>query len=186
MAEADLADIVRWRSDPEVIEFWGPPPAGEREARAEDLEPDVNPVWRFVIEVRGQGVGQVQYYHDYADTDYTWSAGIDIYIGDAAARNRGAGTEAIRTLLRYLFEAKRLHRVIIDPEPANQRAIRSYQKAGFRFDGRLRHHGRVGDRFVDAHWMSILEDEWPVARARWESERGPVPRLDAPPGPAGS
>ena len=181
IAERDLPDIIRWRSDPGVVEFWGPPPANEAAAR-EDLRPDVNPVWRFVIEVEGRGVGHIQYYHAYADTDYTWSAGIDIYIGEPKARGRGLGTEAMRTLLRYLFEVKRLHRVTIDPEPGNRRAIRSYEKAGFRFDGLLRHHARLGDRYVDAYWMSILDDEWPAARARWEAERGPLPpHADGPP-----
>lgn len=75
-------------------------------------------------------------------------------------------------LLRYLFEVKRLHRVTIHPEVANRRAIRSYEKAGFRLDGVLRHNDRFEDgRYADTHFMSILEDEWPEARARWAAER---------------
>lgn len=102
---------------------------------------------------------------------YLWTAGIDIFIGEPDARDRGVGTEAVRTLLQYLFEVKRLHRVTIDPEVGNRRAIRSYEKAGFRFDGVLRHNDRFEDgRYADTHFMSIIEDEWPAARARWEAE----------------
>lgn len=75
-------------------------------------------------------------------------------------------------LLRYLFEVKRLHRVTIDPEVDNARAIHTYQKAGFRLEGVLRHNDRIHDRYVDTQYLSILEDEWPEARARWLAERG--------------
>lgn len=169
--ESDLADLLRWRQDPEVVRFWDDAPEDLDACREEFLDLDTVPVWRFVIEWEGRGVGNIEYSHPYADTDYLWTAGIDIFIGEPDARDRGVGTEAVRTLLQYLFEVKRLHRVTIDPEVGNPRAIRSYEKAGFRFDGVLRHNDRFGSgRYVDTHFMSILEDEWPAARARWEAE----------------
>jgi len=169
--DSDLPDLLRWRQDPEVVEFWDVAPETIEEAREEFLEADIVPLWRFVIEWQGRGVGSVEYSHPYADTDYLWTAGIDIFIGEPAARNRGVGTEAVRTLLQYLFEVKHLHRVTIDPEVGNARAIRSYEKAGFRFDGVLRHNDRFENgRYVDTHFMSIIEDEWPAAKNRWEAE----------------
>lgn len=170
--ESDLADLFRWRQDPEVVAFWDAAPADLDGCREEFLDLDTVPVWRFIIEWEGRGVGNIEYSHPYADTDYLWTAGIDIFIGEPAARDRGVGTEAVRTLLQYLFEVKRVHRVTIDPEVENRRAIRSYEKAGFRFDGVLRHNDRFEDgRYVDTHFMSILDDEWPEARSRWEAER---------------
>jgi RimJ/RimL family protein N-acetyltransferase len=171
IAEADLPDIVRWLTDPDVVRYYGDPPASLDQARAHYLEADVNPCWRFVIELDGRGVGEIQYHHAYPGDDYTWSAGIDIFIGEADARDRGVGTEAIRTMLAYLFEQKHVHRVTIDPEVANARGIRCYEKAGFRLDGVLRHNFFHHGEYVDTHFMSILEDEWPAAKARWEAER---------------
>ena len=75
-------------------------------------------------------------------------------------------------MLRYLFEVKRCHRVTIDPEVGNRRAIRCYEKAGYRFDGVLRHNAFEHGEYVDTYFMSILEHEWPAAKARWEAERG--------------
>lgn len=173
VADADLADLLRWRQDPEVVQFWDVAPETLEEAREEFLDADSSPLWRFVIEWRGRGVGNIEYSHLYPDTDYLWSAGIDIFIGEPEARNHGVGTEAVRTLLQYLFEVKRLHRVTIDPEVRNARAIRSYEKAGFRLDGILRHNDRFEDgRYADTYFMSILEDEWPAAKARWGAELG--------------
>ncbi|MCH9058351.1 MAG: GNAT family N-acetyltransferase [Planctomycetes bacterium] len=92
-------------------------------------------------------------------------------IAEREARNRGTGTEAVRTMLRYLFEVKRCHRVTIDPQTGNARAIRCYENAGFRLDGVLRHNDRISGRYVDTHAMSMLEDEWPTAKEQWEAER---------------
>ncbi|MEX2228162.1 MAG: GNAT family protein [Dehalococcoidia bacterium] len=175
IAEVDLPDIVRWLTDPDVVRYYGDPPASLERARTDYLEPDVNPTWRFVIELEGRGVGEIQYYHAYAGADYTWSAGIDIFIGEPDARDRGVGTEAIRTMLAFLFEQKHVHRVTIDPEVANARGIRCYEKAGFRLDGVLRHNFFHHGEYVDTHFMSILEDEWPAAKARWEAERPRAP-----------
>ncbi len=172
--EGDLPDLMRWLADPEVIEFYGDAPATIEAARDDYLEADVNPVWRFVIEEDGRGVGEIQYGHDYPGDDYAWKAGIDIFIGEPDARDRGVGTEAIRTMLQHLFEVQSLHLVTIDPEVANARGIRAYEKAGFRLDGVLRHHAFEHGEYVDTHFMSILEDEWPAARARWETERAAV------------
>ena len=169
--ERDLPDIMRWQRDPEVAAFFFEPDMDIATARTQYMEPDVAPCWRFVIELDGRGVGEIQYWHPYAGEGWAWSAGIDIFIGEPYTRDRGTGTEAIRTMLRYLFETLGCHRVTIDPEPRNARAIRCYEKAGFRFEAVLRHYLRVGGEYVDAHFMSILEDEWPAARARWEAER---------------
>ena len=76
----------------------------------------------------------------------------------------------MRTLLEHLFEVKGVNRVTIGPEPANRRAIRSYEKTGFQLDGVIRRSYKVDDRWVDAVHMTMLDDEWPAAKARWEAE----------------
>ena len=78
----------------------------------------------------------------------------------------------MRTLLQYLFESKGVNRVTIGPEPANRRAVRSYEKTGFQLDGVIRRSYKVDDRWVDAVHMTILDDEWPAAKAKWEMETG--------------
>lgn len=172
LAESDLPDLMRWRADPEVVAFYGEPPASLEVCRAEYLEPDVNPCWRFVIEWQGRSVGEIQYYHDYPGAEYEWNAGIDIFIGEPDARGLGVGIEAVRTMLRYLFESRKVHRAIIDPEVGNARAIHVYQRAGFRLDGMIRHNAFEHGEYVDTQYLTILEDEWPDARARWFEERG--------------
>ncbi|MCY3748270.1 MAG: GNAT family protein [Chloroflexi bacterium] len=164
----DLPLLMRWLADPEVQAFYGRPPKSVAEAHDSYLVAEDAPCWRFVIEAQGRAVGEIQYYHPYLNE--RWSAGIDIFIGEPGDRNRGLGTEAVRTLLQHLFEVKGVNRVTIGPEPANRRAIRSYEKTGFQPDGVIRRSYQVDDRWVDAVHMTILDDEWPAARARWERE----------------
>ena len=45
---SDIPTLFRWRHDPEVIQWWDEPPASEAELAEEELEPDVNPCWRFI------------------------------------------------------------------------------------------------------------------------------------------
>lgn len=168
----DSAAFARWLSDPEVMASFGRPPDDSSATPSEEATPAGLPGRSFVIEDRGRPIGGIEYFHDRPSAP--WSAGIDIFIGEPDARDRGLGTEALRTLLRYLFETRGLKRVTIDPEPSNRRAVRAYEKAGFRLDGILRRHMRIDDRWADIAFMSILDDEWPAAKARWQPPDDPA------------
>ncbi|HJM88796.1 MAG TPA: GNAT family protein [Dehalococcoidia bacterium] len=168
----DAPDLLRWLRDGDVRQIYSDPPDTLDDVRRHYTEPDVEPCWRFVIEHEGRGIGEIQYAHQYPGADYEWAAGVDIFIGEPDARDRGLGTEAIRTMLRFLFEDLACHRVTIDPEVANARAIRCYEKAGFTFEGVLRHNAFERGEYVDTHFMSMLVDEWPAAKLRWERETG--------------
>jgi RimJ/RimL family protein N-acetyltransferase len=74
--------------------------------------------------------------------------------------NRGYGTDATRTILRFAFEEMNLHRVSLGVLDYNTRAQRCYEKCGFRAEGRERQA-----RFRNGHWcdrilMGILRDEF--------------------------
>ena len=58
--------------------------------------------------------------------------GIDQFLADPDALGQGLGTAMIRAFLSELFRDPGVTRVQTDPDPANARAIRSYEKAGFR------------------------------------------------------
>lgn len=59
------------------------------------------------------------------------SVGVDLSIGDATELSKGLGSAALRVFVRQLI-AEGHDAIIIDPDAANARAIRAYQKAGFR------------------------------------------------------
>jgi aminoglycoside 6'-N-acetyltransferase-1b len=61
--------------------------------------------------------------------------GIDQLLADADALNRGVGTAMVKAFVTKLFQDPLVTKVQTDPSPANLRAIRCYEKAGFRRGG---------------------------------------------------
>ncbi len=87
-----------------------------------------------------------------------------IMIGERDCWGLGYGTEATELMLELAFEDLRLHRVALAVFEFNRRAIRSYEKAGFRIEGRLRDTIFRDGRHWDEISMSILEEEWGARR----------------------
>lgn len=71
-------------------------------------------------------------------------------------RGKGIGTDATRVMLHYGFVDRGLHRVQLEVLATNAAAIRSYVKAGFREDGRMRESAWVRGEFVDEVYMSVV------------------------------
>jgi RimJ/RimL family protein N-acetyltransferase len=72
----------------------------------------------------------------------------------------GWGTDAQRTLLAFGFGTLRLERIWLTVDADNARAIRSYQKVGFRQEGYMRNARQVNGRPADGLLMAILREEW--------------------------
>lgn len=64
------------------------------------------------------------------------------------------------SVLNEIDRELKLHRVELDVFSFNPRAIRAYEKAGFRREGVLRDAVKDGDKYGDDILMAILEEEW--------------------------
>jgi aminoglycoside 6'-N-acetyltransferase len=143
-------------AEPSVSRWWAEPDPVE--VIEEELRGDDSAVL-LVVEIDGKVAGGIQY-HEENDPMYR-QAGIDIYLG-GRFQGRGAGTEAVRLLARFLFEQRGHHRITIDPAAANEPAIRCYTKVGFRPVGVMRQYERGPDgTFHDGLLMDLLRDELP-------------------------
>src|SRR5206468_3077409 len=65
-------------------------------------------------------------------------AGLGVALGDRTAWGKGYGTEATALLVRHAFCTLNLNRVWLEVYEYNARAVRAYEKVGFRLEGRLR------------------------------------------------
>ena len=94
---------------------------------------------------------------------YDWLSGnawLGIGIGDRENWGKGYGTEAIDLLLKVGFLEWNLHRVSLSVLGYNERAIRSYEKVGFKKEGSLRGFiQREGQRW-DMPIMGVLRKDW--------------------------
>ena len=144
--EADILALAAIRRAPEVYAWWRGGQDLERELR-DDLADDESEI--FVISYEHRVVGAIQWSAE-TDPDYR-HASIDIYL-DPSVHGRGLGTDAVRTLARHLLTEGGHHRITIDPAAANQAAIRSYAKVGFKPVGVMRRY----ERDVDGGWHDNL------------------------------
>lgn len=150
--EADRPRLRSILAEPGVARWWGT--ESPDEAAAELYDPGQS---AFAIELGEQMVGSIQVSEE-ETPDYR-HASIDIFVGDAH-QGEGIGPEAIRLLARYLFDVRGHHRLTIDPAAANSRAIRAYERVGFRRVGVMRAYERGADgTWHDGLLMDLLAAE---------------------------
>lgn len=148
---ADASALTTILAEETVSRWWGIPESAQR--LADKLLGD-DEVVLLVIEVEGQVAGAVEYSEE-NDPEYR-HAGIDVYLG-SAFQGRGLGTEAVRLVARFLFDDRQHHRLTIDPAAHNERAIRCYEKVGFKPVGVMREYELGPDgHFHDGLLMDML------------------------------
>jgi RimJ/RimL family protein N-acetyltransferase len=92
-----------------------------------------------------------------------WSgrdAFVGLGIGETEYWSRGYGTDVMKVLLRFAFTEINLRRVTLSVFEYNPRAIRSYEKAGFSYEGRMRKVLNKEGKRWDVFYMGILREEW--------------------------
>jgi aminoglycoside 6'-N-acetyltransferase len=120
----DVEMLVRWHADPDVAPYWDGKTYTREQMRARLERPDVDP---YVVEADGQPVGYLQaWFGETADV-----GGLDMFL-IPAARGRGIGPDAARTLADYLLDRGGRIRVTSTRTSRNERAIVGWKKAGFR------------------------------------------------------
>jgi RimJ/RimL family protein N-acetyltransferase len=136
----DLPVLREWMGRAHVSEWWRPTPS-VAELRAEYLigSRGADRVRAFIAHRGSQAVGFIQCYVAMGSGDGWWAEvtdpgvrGIDQFLADPSCLGKGIGSAMISAFADFLFEDPRVTAIQADPSPSNQRAIRSYAKAGFR------------------------------------------------------
>ena len=81
------------------------------------------------------------------------------FIGDPADRDRGYGTDLIRTLLKICFETLGMHKVSLSVFGYNERAVRLYERLGFVREGAYREQVfAMGRRWDEYRYTMFARD----------------------------
>ncbi len=162
--KSDLADVMKWYHDEEVTQFLGggvfPASSLEEERFIEHVARGDDPANKvFAIETLAErkyigaiGLHRINWICRHAE--------LGMVIGDKNYWSRGYGADAVRVLLRLAFEKLSLHRVQLHVFKFNERAIRCYEKCGFRPEGVLRDYWFKLGKFQDTAVMSILAGDY--------------------------
>ncbi|MEK3953792.1 MULTISPECIES: GNAT family N-acetyltransferase [unclassified Psychrobacillus] len=139
LEDEDNVLLAKWLSDPSVLEFY--------EGRDNPFDLDkVNEVFyatedeevKCIVEYDGNGIGYIQFYQldDETKKEYGYLKenvyGTDQFIGEIEYWNKGIGTLLVTSMIRYLIEHKKADRIVMDPQTRNTRAIKCYEKCGFK------------------------------------------------------
>jgi aminoglycoside 6'-N-acetyltransferase len=136
MTAADLASVRRWLAKPHVAQWWGDP---DEQFALVSGDLDHPAMDQFIVELDTYRFAYLQCYDPTAWPNHgigdlpVGARGIDQFIGEADMIDRGHGSALIRAFVDDLLAAG-APKVLTDPSPANMRAIRAYEKAGFRQD----------------------------------------------------
>jgi aminoglycoside 6'-N-acetyltransferase len=132
MTTADLPLIRQWLAKPHVREWWGDPSEQYALVSGDLDEPAMD---QYVVSTDGKDFGYIQCYDLTAwnsgfGTQPEGTRGIDLFIGEAGMIEQGHGSALIRAFADTRLAAG-APRIVTDPDPANPRAVRAYEKAGF-------------------------------------------------------
>ena len=133
-----------WLNREHVVEWWGGERPSLEEVQAKYL-PRVMAQERVIPYIGMVGATPFAYAQSYIalgcgggwweDETDPGVRGIDQSIGVPELLGKGLGTRLVRALVDRLFADPAVTMIQTDPAPDNQRAIRCYEKAGFRKTG---------------------------------------------------
>ncbi len=158
--ESDKDDYVRISREPEFYRLLGctvPRDLTREDEAAIWYTKKTHPLHSWAIEVESKCVGSV-FIHSIEAENRRARFAIEIF--DSSYWGRGVGRAATEETIRYAFESLRLHRLDLRVLTVNQRAIRCYERCGFRRECVQREVLRYEGEWYSDLWMSILESEY--------------------------
>jgi len=166
LAKEDSVYLRKWSDDAEIRGLIGEVTSmsqADCEKFLEEVCADNSREWFVVVIKKNDRVigeaGLLRMFPAWRTTD------VSVIIGEKEEWGKGYGTETILLLLDYAFRHLDFHRVAIGVVGFNERALRFWEKVGFRREGIQRDGYYYDDKYYDFVTMSILEDEFRELRA---------------------
>jgi len=158
---ADAQNYVRWFSDGEVMRYFH---YAMYKITLKKEQKWIREQWRkqdavnWVVEVNGKHIGGTGITLHKKEKTGTWG----IILGDKSEWGKGFAVEVINLCADYYFKKFNGERFELIVEMGNEKALKAYKKAGFKFEGAKRSCGYnpLLKKRIDIGFMSILREEW--------------------------
>ena len=130
LAEEDFPMLLDWLQREHVKEWWDDGDDALDKVSAHYGAADGTK--RFIAQRDDLAIGYFQYSRSTEHQIF-----CDQFLANAADLSRGIGTECLSEFIALVADVDAPHALLVDPVPANRRAIRCYEKCGFVYDQSL-------------------------------------------------
>jgi RimJ/RimL family protein N-acetyltransferase len=172
MLKEDIPAVARWNQDLEFTARMGSPgEAHSLEMRQEFYDKNARMRADSVeFAVLLLSTGQLIGFGGLFDISRAMTATLFVGIGERDHWCQGHGTEATRLICEYGFFFRSLHSIKVEVNGYNRRAIRVYERLGFKLVGRLRDAIMMNGSRYDQVIMDLLRHELTLEHvARFEN-----------------
>lgn len=160
MTKEDAENIIKWRNSEEVRRQF----IYQRDFTVESHENWIKTMvetgkvvqMMIVLNEGDRPIGSV-YVRD-IDLEHK-KAEYGIFIGETDCLGRGYGTEAAELMIEYAFKFLGIHKLMLRVYADNERAIKSYEKAGFQKEAYLKDDVLVQGKYRDIVLMAVINKE---------------------------
>lgn len=158
LEETDLEFIHELANDYSIMSYWFEEPYNSLAKLKENYQNNSSSeaTRRFVVINENDLVGIV----DLGSIDFIHRNCEIMIIIKAEFSGNGFAKFAFNEATKYAFEVLNMHKVYLYVDTQNERAIRIYERQGFKNEGVLREHFYTKGKYKDAAFMSILKNEW--------------------------
>ncbi len=137
MQQSDISTVLHWLQQHHVSEYWFSVRNSTDDEIRKKYEKRLKEgiIELYIMMVNNQDIGLIQTYFLETGNPFRVNVpakGIDLFIGEKEFLNKGFGSRLIELFLEeHVFDDPKVSFACIDPEVANERAIRVYEKCGF-------------------------------------------------------
>ena len=140
----DLPLMHKWLNEPHVHEWYDKDKQNTSEEITNRYAPKIReekPTDCYIVLYENNPIAYIQTYKvndwpefgDYVGVDDN-TASVDLFIGDSSYMGKGFGSLMLKKFLsEIIFANEKITTCIIGPEPKNTRAIKAYEKVGFKY-----------------------------------------------------
>jgi len=158
----DVSSIQRWHNDPELRKLAR---SGELPVTLEREEKDIKAASHasdeaylmIVKKLDNKPIGFIRVNDLTSSTKDVW---LRMIIGDKSSWGKNYAGEALRSVLEWLFYELNIHRVTLGTYVTNKRAIKFFEKLGFRREGVIREAHFIDGKYHDIISFGLLKQEF--------------------------
>jgi len=141
MMDEHVSLMARWLSDPRLLEYYGgrDDPQTDETIRTENIQKGGQE--NFIVMSGDEAIGYLQFYlvhpkwmdvYGFESDEAASVFGMDVFVGDLETWGTGFGSRMVAGAAGYLVGDRGATRIFLDPYVSDTRAIRAYEKAGFK------------------------------------------------------